>query len=370
MKIAFVDLIEWDYNVETPYQRPLGGSQSALCYLSAMLAADGHSVALINGVSKPGTFRGVACVGTTVGQAPEFLNAYDFIIVLNSAFGRVMRDAGIKVPMVLWSQHAEDQPGVEELKLQAERDAWDAFALISDWQRDQYIASFGIDRERIGILRNAISPAIEEATPAKPWFANGRPPVLAYTSTPFRGLDVLLLAFPTIRAAIPGAVLKVISDMGIYQLSGDEDDFQVLYQLARSLDGVEFTGAMSQTELAQTLRDVDILAYPNTFAETSCISVMEAMASGCVVLTSRLGALPETTADFGFLVEPHDSLTHFATDFAKMAIEIIGKAQTEPETFQTLLDRQMAYCDENYNWTVRAKEWAGWLSSIAAKFDR
>lgn len=370
MKIAFVDLIEWDYNVETPYQRPLGGSQSALCYLSAQLAADGHEVALVNGVSKPGTFRGVACVGTTVGQDPEFLNAYDFIIVLNSACGGVMRDAGIKAPMVLWSQHAEDQPGVEELKQQAERDAWDAFALISDWQRDQYIASFGIDRERIGVLRNAISPAVEEATPAEPWFTNARPPVLAYTSTPFRGLDVLLLAFPTIRAAIPGAVLKVISDMGIYQLSSDEDDFQVLYQLARSLDGVEHTGAMPQTELAQTLRDVDILAYPNTFAETSCISVMEAMASGCVVLTSRLGALPETTADFGFLMDPPDAPTQFATGFASMAIEIIGKAQTEPETFRARLDRQIAYSKENNCWKARAKEWAGWLASIAATSGR
>ena len=38
MNIAFLDAVGWDYDVSTPYQRPLGGSQSALAYLTVELA--------------------------------------------------------------------------------------------------------------------------------------------------------------------------------------------------------------------------------------------------------------------------------------------------------------------------------------------
>jgi hypothetical protein len=41
MNIAFVDWIGWDYDVSAPYERPLGGSQSALAYLAVALARRG-----------------------------------------------------------------------------------------------------------------------------------------------------------------------------------------------------------------------------------------------------------------------------------------------------------------------------------------
>src|SRR4029078_13648770 len=59
MRILFIDPSRWQYTVDAPYERPLGGSQSALCYLAAELAQLGHSVTLINGITTESESRGV-----------------------------------------------------------------------------------------------------------------------------------------------------------------------------------------------------------------------------------------------------------------------------------------------------------------------
>jgi hypothetical protein len=102
-------------------------------------------------------------------------------------------------------------------------------------------------------MRNAVSPAFAECPNITPWFATGEVPVLFYTSTPFRGLDVLLNAFPKIRAAVPNVRLRIYSSMSIYQVPEAEDQYRSLYDLARSMDGVEYIGSVSQARLAQEL---------------------------------------------------------------------------------------------------------------------
>src|SRR5436190_17314187 len=53
MNWIFLDSIEWDYDVATPMERPLGGSQSALCYLASALARRGHAVATLTATKIP-----------------------------------------------------------------------------------------------------------------------------------------------------------------------------------------------------------------------------------------------------------------------------------------------------------------------------
>jgi hypothetical protein len=59
MRIAFIDFINWDYNVASPSHMPLGGAQSTVCYLTQALAQQGHEVFLLNNTSKVGMLWGV-----------------------------------------------------------------------------------------------------------------------------------------------------------------------------------------------------------------------------------------------------------------------------------------------------------------------
>jgi glycosyltransferase involved in cell wall biosynthesis len=96
--------------------------------------------------------------------------------------------------------------------------------------------------------------------------------------------------------------LKVFSSLKVYQVTEERDEWEPLYRRCAETAGVEYVGSLTQPELPRELRSVNILAYPNTFAETSCISVMEALASACFVVTSNWGYLPETTAGFAPLI--------------------------------------------------------------------
>jgi hypothetical protein len=53
MRLCFIDLMPWDYDADTPYERPLGGMQSAACHLAGALAASGHEVTLATHTTRP-----------------------------------------------------------------------------------------------------------------------------------------------------------------------------------------------------------------------------------------------------------------------------------------------------------------------------
>src|SRR3984893_8646854 len=132
MRIAFCDPTALDYTVETPERRPLGGSQSALCYLAVELAALGHSISVINNTSTPGHYRGVNCTHFNLGLSPTVLNGFDVVVVLNQALGAAMRQKyRADVPLVLWSGDAHGEPALRPLAEPRERAAWQGFALVS-----------------------------------------------------------------------------------------------------------------------------------------------------------------------------------------------------------------------------------------------
>jgi len=124
---------------------------------------------------------------------------------------------------------------------------------------------------------------------------------LVYTSHARRGLDVLLLLFPRVRAAVPEAELHIFGSE--YRR---ED---VLSHLQEALPGatgpgIFWRGALGKSALAHELRSAAVMAYPCTFKETFCLAVAEAQAAGLPVVTSDRAALAERVTDGsdGFLI--------------------------------------------------------------------
>ena len=116
---------------------------------------------------------------------------------------------------------------------------------------------------------------------------------------PVKGLRVLLDAFATARARMPGIRLRII---------GDGADRAFVEAEAARVGGIEVMGYRSQSEVAATLAASDALVLPS-FAEGVPVALMEAMAAGRPVIATRVGGVAELVdhGTSGLLVAPGDA---------------------------------------------------------------
>jgi glycosyltransferase involved in cell wall biosynthesis len=357
MRLCFIDLMPWDYDADTPFERPLGGMQSAACHLAAALAAAGHEVALATRTTRPAKRRGVDCLSLDDGLALERLRQtrWDAVVSLTAISGPVRDLIAPGIPAFLWTGHADDQPAVQCLSDPAVRDGWDGTILVSEWQRDCFAGRFGLSLGSTAVLRYGIAPAFQDLFPDLDTLARAKqadPLLMAYTSTPFRGLELLANMFPLISRP---AKLRIFSDMGTYLTGPADSQFRALYEQCRNTSGVEHVGSLSQPALAEALRPVSILAYPCTFPETGCIAALEAMAAGCAIVSSDLGAMAETTAGHALLVDPGEDWSSFGARYLT-ALDLVMASVLSPPGINRLWE-QVRFVNETATWGKRACEW-------------
>lgn len=357
-KIGFINFSPLVYDVETPYKEPLGGTESAMCYLTVELAKLGHEVVLFGKYSKSFSLKGVLHedqnnIGKDKWQDLDFM-----IIQSHPKAGMVVKPLlNKKTKLILWEHLDIDQPPVSAFHDQKIRNLFDWVVFVSNWQMERFIKTFGIDRKKSIVIRNAVSPAFENLKPIK-----SRDPVLAYTATPFRGLDILIHVFPEIKKRVPKVKLKIFSSFKVYQQKKEETEWEGLYQICRSTEGIEYVGSVGQERLAKELKEVSILTYPNTFPETSCITALEAMAAGCQVVSSQLGAIPETTAGFAKLIPfTPDNKELYCQRFIETIVEVLKTPSADLPDKQS---RQLTFINNCYTWEKRAEEWKIWFEFL------
>jgi glycosyltransferase involved in cell wall biosynthesis len=129
---------------------------------------------------------------------------------------------------------------------------------------------------------------------------------------------------------------------------------------------VELVGPVPQPELAQRLRRAALLAYPNTVPETFCIAVREALAAGCLVVSSALGALPETAAGLARLVPMASGRATYLDGFVAEAVAALEQlAEEESAGLESQLRRQVDQVTATSAWPALARRWSAWLHDLA-----
>ncbi|MDB9528197.1 glycosyltransferase family 4 protein [Oscillatoria sp. CS-180] len=118
-----------------------------------------------------------------------------------------------------------------------------------------------------------------------------------------KGLPVLFEAMDKLKDQLPDLKLTVVGD------GGERSDIEAIAQELDLSDRIDFVGYKSQTEVREYLQTADIFVLPS-FAEGVPVVLMEAMAAGVPVLTTRIAGVPElvTHNESGWLVPPGDTV--------------------------------------------------------------
>jgi glycosyltransferase involved in cell wall biosynthesis len=158
-------------------------------------------------------------------------------------------------------------------------------------------------------------------------------------ATAYKGLPDLLRAFAELSGSIPGALLEVVGS-GAAVVAHE----RLAHQLGIA-DRLVFTGRLDDEELAQAYRRARVLALPTHYDSFPSVLV-EAMASGRPVVSTRVGGIPSLVAEgrHGLLVEPGDiagltsALSSILCDHA--LAQRLGKAGRDHVTAELSWERQ------------------------------
>jgi glycosyltransferase involved in cell wall biosynthesis len=147
-------------------------------------------------------------------------------------------------------------------------------------------------RARAVVVPNPVPVPEPEPSPA-----GEAPPVALFAGEVAlrKGVDVLLRAWPQVVARVPGARVLI---------AGAPSKTNAV--LPVDLPGVHWLGAVDNDEVRRLLRSSRLAVLPSR-RDAMPIFLLEAMAAGRPVVTTSVGAIPETVAGAGRVVAPEDS---------------------------------------------------------------
>lgn len=369
MKIVFADMRLSNTSDEYSESRGMGGIASSILYLSDAMARRGHSVSLIANTEAGRRKSGVQVYSTTIPRA--VIEESDAIIVNNNAdtladFKNYVRPG---TPMMLW-MHIQHHVHFHDLGRSAhgldteDRLHPDAIVFVSLWQRADFLGRYDIDPAKCHVIRNACNPFVCAPEQHPALFEEKRSRMeVAYVSAPDRGLLTLLDVWPEIAAQFPEATLAVYSGQTIYGIDHPRERFNLMLA---SLDrpGIEYRGALNHAALAEHLRRTAIVAYPTAFEETSGIAILEALASGCQVVGTDRGALPESAAGFARIVPYGDGDDTFKRAFLTSCCEALQDWRAGAPGMLERLRVQREAFRASYTWEARAMEWESMIAFL------
>jgi len=270
-------------------------------------------------------------------------------------------------PNILWLKNSYDQPNLAPwFQNKHNHSKYDWYVFNSHWNYEKYRYFFKIPEDKCTVIKNAID---YDELQLKTDFTLKKKIKMCYISTPWRGLEIALAAMDGIKD--PDITLDVYSSTIIYGKAfekANDDQYKPLYEKAKSLPNVNYMGYCDHKTLVSKLKDYDVNCFPSIWEETFCISAMESLAAGQILITTDLGAIPETCCEFPIYIPYTQNKPKLAIQLAECILQtkkMLSEDLTNPLKFQ------QEYYKRFYDWKYIVNHWNNFLTgAISVKRNK
>lgn len=266
--------------------------------------------------------------------------------------------------------HLHDLPGDPEashLKDATSRDRFDQLVFSSNWQYEQF-------RLLLGLPYSTHSRVIETGVHPIPFAEKTDPrtePIqLLYTSTPHRGLELLVPTFEYLATQFPFIELHVYSSFALYGWEERNKPYEPLFDRCRQHPQIHYHGMSTHEEVRAAYQRAHIFAYPSIWPETSCRCLIEAMMAGCLCVHPNFAALPDTAGGLTDIYDGDTDVNVHANRFAQKLATIIHTIRTtdlwETPQFNNRRLLTSAAAKSRFGWPTIIHKWKSLIAELKA----
>jgi len=189
--------------------------------------------------------------------------------------------------------------------------------------------------------------------------------ILIYTSTPYRGLELVPKLYLELKKRHPDLELRVFSGLSVYDTDSKftgprKVQFDELLPIIKSLPDCHYFGNILQQDLARELMRSGLYFYPNTWRETACICCIEAKAAGCPIVTTNYGALSETVGQGGIVIDSQPGTDEYDRQFLNACDNVL----CDDQLFSQLSERGQFEVSKQFSWEHVGQRFLDLLSTF------
>lgn len=341
----------WEpWNIDTPKTTGIGGSETVAGNLAIEFVKLGHNVKMF------GQHQNQIQYGVQLMPWETFNQNEELDLLIISRNLQPINDNLKAKKVVAWFHDifslSNIAPNNHMTEIQLRK--IDKFITLSPWHADFFLQYHqNIPKDKIIIIPNGFDLARYDNNNTTK--IKGR---MIYSSSPDRGLDVLLDCMPKIRKQVPEAHLKVFYGFTTWEACikqrGNKQEIAWMEQIKRQLKqpGVEYFGRINQIQLAEEFKQAELWGFPSHFTETHCVTANESQAAGTPVITTNLAALSTTVGDSGIILDGDSRSEAYQSNFISACTQILTNKLLWDEYSKRGLQKV-----KQYDWCNIIKEW-------------